>query len=310
MVALTMKSGGNIIDVCNAAKDRVLEMQEVERSLPPDIAVEPVSDQSINVEAKIGDVVGNVIGAIVIVIIVVYLVVGFRSAAVMATNIPVVVLAAVALITVFDVQLEQISLASIIIALGLLVDNAVQVCDQSRSNQMAGMNPVEATVSGSMQLSSPMLMGTLTTVAAFFPMLIGLQGNTREYVFSLPVTLTTTLAISWILAMTFCTVLAASFIRAPKDPTKPSAPLPWLFAKLQAMLGSSSQASSSKDGDFVDRTFRKLVPDSDRLQARHRGSLRRTVGRSPDVAGWLRVLPTRHARPVWYRRLAARVGDH
>ncbi|MFQ5982540.1 MAG: efflux RND transporter permease subunit, partial [Woeseiaceae bacterium] len=261
MVALTMKSGGNIIDVCNAAKVRVREMQEIERSLPPDIAVEPVSDQSVNVEAKIGDVVSNVIGAIVIVIFVVYLVVGFRSAAVMATNIPVVVLAAVALITLFDVQLEQISLASIIIALGLLVDNAVQVCDQSRSNQIAGMQPAEATVTGSNQLSTPMLMGTLTTIAAFFPMLIGLQGNTREYIFSLPVTLTTTLAISWILAMTFCTVLAASFIRAPKDPSKPSAPLPWLFAKIQSLFarGGPTGAPSSGEGDFVDRTFRKMV---------------------------------------------------
>ena len=61
-----------------------------------------------------------------------------------------------------------------------------------------------------------MLMGTATTVAAFAPMLIGLQGSTREYVYSLPVTLSVTLALSWVLAMTFCTILAAAFIRAPK----------------------------------------------------------------------------------------------
>ena len=258
MVALTMKSGGNIIDVCNAAKDRVHELQEVEQSLPPDIAVVPVSDQSVNVQGKINDVVGNVIGAIVIVIIVVYLVVGFRSASVMAANIPVVVLAAVALITLFDVQLEQISLASIIIALGLLVDNAVQVCDQSRSNQIAGMDPVDATVTGSTQLSSPMLMGTLTTIAAFLPMAFALEGNTQEYVVSLPITLTCTLGISWILAMTLCTVLAASFIRAPKDPSKPSAPLPWLFAKLQSKGGKQNVADDA-GGDTVDRVFRMVV---------------------------------------------------
>ena len=177
MVALTMKSGANIIDICDAAKDRVREMQEVEQAIPPDIAVVPISDASKNVEAKIDQVLSNVMGAIVIVVVVVYLVVGFRSAAVMAANIPVVVLSAMALITLFDVQLEQISLASIIIALGLLVDNAVQVCDQSRTNQMAGMKPVEATVDGSNQLSTPMLMGTATTIAAFAPMLIGLQGQ-------------------------------------------------------------------------------------------------------------------------------------
>lgn len=232
VVALTMKDGANIVDVCRRARDRVREMQTIEKTIPPDVAVEPVSDQSRNVTAKIDDVVSNVIAAVVIVVVVVYLVVGFRSAMVMAANIPVVVLAAIALVTLFDVQLEQISLASIIIALGLLVDNAVQVCDQSRTNQMAGMEPVEATVSGTNTLSTAMLMGTATTVAAFLPMLIGLTGSKREYVYSLPVTLSVTLGISWVLAMTFCTILAARFIRAPADPNQPSAPLPWLLDRL------------------------------------------------------------------------------
>lgn len=259
VVALMMQSGGNIIDVCNAAKDRVRRMQAVEQSLPPDIAVVPISDQSVNVQAKISDVVGNVVGAIVIVIIVVYLVVGFRSAAVMAANIPVVVVAAIALITLFDVQLEQISLASIIIALGLLVDNAVQVCDQSRSNQISGMAPTEATVAGTNQLSSPMLMGTLTTIAAFLPMAFALEGSTQEYVLSLPITLTATLGISWILAMTFCTILAAEFIRAPKDPARPGAPLPWLLAKLQSRKAADSRSGGGAQGDTVDRVFRSMV---------------------------------------------------
>lgn len=126
MVALSIKSGDNIIDVCEAAKARIEEMRRYELSIPPDIGIGYISDQSQNVSQKIEQVLSNVIGAIVIVVIVVYLVVGFRSAMVMAANIPVVVLAAIALITLFDVQLEQISLASIIIALGLLVDNAVQ----------------------------------------------------------------------------------------------------------------------------------------------------------------------------------------
>ena len=83
VVALTMKSGSNIIDICDAAKERVGQLQR-ERALPPDIAIVPVSDQSENVRAKIWQVVGNVIGAILIVVVVVYLIVGFRSAVVMA----------------------------------------------------------------------------------------------------------------------------------------------------------------------------------------------------------------------------------
>ena len=262
MVALSIKSGSNIVTVCEAAKARIDEMRHVELSIPPDVGIEYISDQSQNVNVKIEQVLSNVIGAIIIVVIVVYLVVGFRSAMVMAANIPVVVLAAIALITLFDVQLEQISLASIIIALGLLVDNAMQVCDQSRTNQIAGMSPVEASVKGSTQLSTAMLMGTATTIAAFAPMLIGLIGSTREYVYSLPVTLSVTLGISWILAMTFCTILAGAFIRAPADPTKPSAPLPWLFAKVTALITRRSKAGSTADEqkpDPIDRLFRSTV---------------------------------------------------
>lgn len=261
IVAVSIKSGANTVNVCNAAKARIEEMRTAELSIPPDIGVKYISDQSENVTMKIDQVLSNVVGAIVIVVIVVYLVVGFRSAMVMAGNIPVVVLAAIALITLFDVQLEQISLASIIIALGLLVDNAVQVCDQSRTNQIEGMSPIEASVKGSSQLSTAMLMGTATTIAAFAPMLIGLTGSTREYVYSLPVTLSMTLGISWVLAMTFCTILAATFIRAPADATKPSAPLPWLFAKIVSVLSrrKGAAADSSHQPDPIDRVFRKTV---------------------------------------------------
>ncbi len=261
VVAVSIKSGANTVDVCNAAKARISEMQTVEQSIPRDIGVKYISDQSENVTMKIDQVLSNVVGAIVIVVIVVYLVVGFRSAMVMAGNIPVVVLAAIALITLFDVQLEQISLASIIIALGLLVDNAVQVCDQSRTNQIEGMSPIEASIKGSSQLSTAMLMGTATTIAAFAPMLIGLTGSTREYVYSLPVTLSMTLGISWVLAMTFCTILAATFIRAPADATKPSAPLPWLFEKIVSVLPRRKGAAEDlgEQPDPIDRVFRKSV---------------------------------------------------
>ena len=263
MISVTMKSGANIVSICEAAKKRIDELQNIEQAIPPDIKVTPVVDSSKNVSEKIGQVLSNVVGAIVIVVIVVFLVVGFRSAMVMAANIPVVVLGALALITIFGVQLEQISLASIIIALGLLVDNAVQVCDQSRTNQMAGMKPVEATVLGSRQLASPMLMGTATTIAAFAPMLVGLKGATKEYIYSLPITLTMTLGISWVLAMTFCTILAAAFIRAPADPTRPSAPLPWLMNKIGGLFSRRKKkqpaASATANGGLGEMLFRKVV---------------------------------------------------
>ncbi|MDA7980500.1 MAG: efflux RND transporter permease subunit [Pirellulales bacterium] len=228
ILGLQMKSGANIVDVCTRAKDRIRELSDAESVLPPDIGVTLVSDQSVNVSAKIQGVVVNVLEAVAIVVLVVLLFVGLRSSIVMAANIPIVVLASIGIISTFGVQLEQISLASIIIALGLLVDNAIQVCDQSRTNQVAGMPPVEATVEGARTLAIPMLVGTLTTVAAFLPMMFALEGSSAEFIYSLPVTITVTLGLSWILAMTFCVILAATFIRASKASSKPASPFAWL----------------------------------------------------------------------------------
>ena len=127
VVAFTMKSGANLVGVADEAKATILRLTQEQKVLPADIAVSLVSDQSDNVNAKIADFVANVIGAIVIVILVVYLMVGLRTASVMAANIPVVIVGSLALLPFFAVDLEQISIAAMIIALGLLVDNAVQV---------------------------------------------------------------------------------------------------------------------------------------------------------------------------------------
>ncbi|MEM9411703.1 MAG: efflux RND transporter permease subunit, partial [Planctomycetota bacterium] len=201
--------------------------------LPPDLAVSIISDQSISVNQRIRDVLVNIGQAVLIVVLVVYLFVGFRTAAVMAANIPFVVLVSLGLIPFFGVQLEQMSLASMIISLGLLVDNAVQVCDQAAVNQRMGMNPRDAAVKGAQLLGPSMLNGTLTTIAAFLPMLIALEGSNSEFIYSLPITLSTMLGVSWLIAMTFCVILASAFIRVSSDPSETSVPVPWMLNKLK-----------------------------------------------------------------------------
>lgn len=245
-LGITMKAGSNIIDICDRSKQRVRELIEFEQRLPADIAVTPVSDQSENVSAKITDVIINMVQAIIIVVAVVFLVVGFRTSFVMAANIPIVVIATLGIVTLFGVELEQISLAALIISLGLLVDNAVQVCDQARTNQLAGMRPFRAAVEGANTLAIPMLVGTLTTMAAFLPMLFALEGGGKEYVYSLPVTVSTTLAVSWILAMTFCVILAGLIIRVNSQPDQSSSPVLWLISIFWKFLRSLLQPKSKK----------------------------------------------------------------
>ena len=247
LLGVTMRSGSSIIEVCETCMDRLNVMTDVEQTLPADLGVTPVSQQSDNVKDKMSDVINNVIAAIVIVVIVVFLLVGYRTATVMAANIPIVVLSSVAAIHLFGVQLEQVTLASIIISLGLLVDNAVQVCDQTRVNLIDNMGPKQAAIEAAKTLMLPMLIGTLTTVAAFFPMLLALEGPEGEYISSLPITLSTTLMLSWLLAMSICVILAAAFIRAPKNADSPAGPIPWLMTKAaQACSSLFRKKSKSK----------------------------------------------------------------
>ncbi len=154
----------------------------------------------------------------------------------MAANIPFVVLVSLAIIPFFEVQLEQMSLASMIISLGLLVDNAVQVCDQAAVNQRLGMKPREAAVKGAQLLGPSMLNGTLTTIAAFMPMLFALEGSNGEFIYSLPITLSTMLGVSWVIAMTFCVIMASAFIRVSEDPRQTNAPIPWLYQKSKPLF--------------------------------------------------------------------------
>ena len=233
IVHFTLEDGGNISTACAAARAKIIDLRDGQKVFPPDLAVTPVMDASVTVDRKIDEFVWNVVGAILIVVAVVYLIVGFRSSAVMAANIPLVIIGSLALITLFGVQLEQISLAAMIIALGMLVDNAVQICDQSRRLQSEGLSRFDACVQGAEELAFPVFIATMTTVAAFYPMLIGLKSATKEYIFSLPTTITVTLLLSYVLAMTFCVILAYWFIRAPKSPDAPMSPLVILWQKFR-----------------------------------------------------------------------------
>ena len=107
-----------------------------------------------------------------------------------------------------------------------------------------------------------MLVGTLTTIAAFVPMLIALDGGKSEYIYSLPVTVSTTLALSWLLAMTFCVILAGWFIRAPMD-DRPASPLVALVKKTASHRPRRRKTNETTDpasgeGNVAFRVYNRL----------------------------------------------------
>lgn len=232
-LAFTMKDGENITILGEEVKELIERARLT--FLPRDIEVAVVSDQPRVVADKVNDFVLNLLVAIVIVVLVPLLLSGLRVAVVMAAAIPVIMLASVGAMRFFGVQLEQVSIAALIIALGILVDNAIQVCDNVQRHMREGHSRWDAAVQGASQIGPPILIATLTIIAAFLPLVVALEGVTREYVYSLPVVVSLTLGISWVVAMTVTTRMAYRLIK----PNTKGAPLGravgWLAGLAQRM---------------------------------------------------------------------------
>lgn len=233
VIAYTMKEGTNSVALGQAISQRLSEIRDRDKLIPRDIGVHIVADEPTFVQDKVAGFSVNVAQAILIVVIIAFLMVGLRIALVMAASIPIVLFSAIGLARFFGVELEQMSIAALIIALGMLVDNAIEVCDNTHRLQREGYTRLRSVTEGVRQVAFPVLMATGTTVAAFLPMVFMLSGNSAEYIYSIPVVVSITLLISWLNAMTLMAVLAYWFIRPSKDGKHRRAPLELFGAMLQ-----------------------------------------------------------------------------
>ncbi len=229
VIAVTMKSGHNVVEL----GERLTVATERSRltRLPADVRTRLVIDTPTKVRDTIDTFVVNLGQSIGLVLLVAVLLIGVRIAVIMAAAIPVVMLGTFALMRLFDVELEQISIAALIIALGMLVDNAIEVADNVHRLLGEGMPRRKAALEGARQIGFPILVATLTTIAGFAPMLIALEGAGKEYVYSLPVVVSIALSLSWVLAMSLTTVMSYWLLRHGGG----RAPLPWLADRIQAL---------------------------------------------------------------------------
>jgi len=248
MISFTMKTGRNITAL--GEKVRGLIARAGATMLPADIRLGVVVDSPRSVNRAISHFTDNLWYAIVIVILVAFFLIGLRIAIIMSAAIPMVILASFGICRFFGVQLEQVAISSLIIALGMLVDNAIEVGDNVHRFLEAGHDRYTAAVEGSRQIAFPVLIATLTTVAAFLPMLT-LGGDVGEYIFSLPIVVSTTLIVSWLLAMTMTTIMAYWLFRPRKDHGRMLSPLALLLrgvGKLASQLRRKKVARGGGGG--------------------------------------------------------------
>jgi multidrug efflux pump subunit AcrB len=210
-VAVSMKDEGNIVTFGHRVHDLV---DEFNRRFPIGIDFELVAYQTATVEGKVNEFTSNVGQAIAIVLAVMLVMLGLRTGLVVASLVPSAMLAALMVLQFLGISLNQMSLAALIIALGMLVDNAIVMAESIMVQMGEGKPAVEAAVGSANELKIPLLTSSLTTAAAFLPIYLA-ESTTGEYTGLLFTVVTVTLLCSWVLALTVIPLLCVLFLKVP-----------------------------------------------------------------------------------------------
>jgi len=207
---------GEQIGVFGAAVDKTLA--DVREQLPGDLVMARTSDQPVQVKENVDLFMTSLWEAIALVVLV--SLIGFwewRSAALMALSIPITLAMTFGMMQILGVDLQQVSIASLIIALGLLVDDPVVAGDAIKRDLAAGHSRSMAAWWGPTKLAHAILYATITNIVAYLPFLL-LSGDTGRFIYTLPIVITCSLVASRLVSMTFIPMLGYYLLRGKAEP--------------------------------------------------------------------------------------------
>lgn len=228
VLGINVKKGGNIVKLGQQVNQKIDHFKEI---YPIGVEFIRTASQDEVVEESVQDFIGNLAQAIAIVLFTMLLFLGLRTGLVVASLIPSAIVMTIMIMTILGVGLNQVSLASLIIALGMLVDNAIVMSESILVKMEAGKKPVDAAIGSSKELAVPLLVSSLTTVAAFlaFYLAESIMGEIMGQIF---LVVGSALLSSWILSLTVIPLLAVQFVKVAKQNNNP-AKKKGLFEKLQ-----------------------------------------------------------------------------
>lgn len=259
-LAVSMRKGGDIIAL---GKNLETEFQKMQKTLPLGMELKKVSDQPVAVQRSIHEFVKVLAEAVIIVLLVSFFSLGFRTGLVVAFSIPLVLAMTFAGMSFFDVGLHKISLGALILALGLLVDDAIIAVEMMAIKMEQGYSRIKAAGFAWKTTAFPMLTGTLITAAGFLPIATA-ASSTGEYTRSIFQVVTIALIVSWVAAVIFVPYLGDKLL---PDFTKTAQQAPW-YARLWARLRKQPEPQPvvHHAGEHFDpyqtkfyQSFRKMV---------------------------------------------------
>ncbi|MEL6130889.1 MAG: efflux RND transporter permease subunit, partial [Cyanobacteria bacterium J06628_4] len=209
IVAGAIMESGRRIDYWAEGVRQVLA--EFEAQLPQGVNLDMVFDQSTYVENRIGTLLGNLVMGALLVVAVTLVTMGWRSALVVGTALPITTMAVFGWMTVFGVPIHQMSVTGLIIALGLLIDNAVVAVDEIQAELQHGHRPIDAVAKTVDYLKVPLFASTITTVMTFLPIYL-LPGAAGEFVGTIALGVIVALISSLALSLTVIAALAGRLL--------------------------------------------------------------------------------------------------
>ncbi|WP_151984613.1 efflux RND transporter permease subunit [Acinetobacter radioresistens] len=261
-IAVSMRKGGDILALGKNLENTFARLQ---KTLPLGMQLQKVSDQPVAVKRSVNEFMKVLAEAVIIVLLVSFFSLGFRTGLVVAFSIPLVLAMTFAGMNLFDVGLHKISLGALILALGLLVDDAIIAVEMMAIKMEQGYSRIKAAGFAWNSTAFPMLTGTLITAAGFLPIATA-ASSTGEYTRSIFQVVTIALIVSWFAAVLFVPYLGEKFL---PDFNQLPVRAPW-YQRLWARLRKRPEPEPVRPVHILDEVhdpyqsgfyqrFRKLV---------------------------------------------------
>ncbi|MDW7674266.1 MAG: efflux RND transporter permease subunit [Bacillota bacterium] len=198
IIEVTMKEGENVVKLGHEMKQVIAA---VSKTASPDINIELIADQPTDVQFRLNNFAQTLLLGMALVIVTVLLAMGWQNALIVCIAIPLSVTVAFAGMGLWEVSLHQVSIAALVIALGILVDNAIVVNDNIYRHWQNGATPFAACTEGLKEVAIPVLSSTLTTIAAFIPLMM-MPDDVGQFIKAIPQVVSLSLSASLLIAIT------------------------------------------------------------------------------------------------------------
>ncbi len=236
-IAVVMRKGGNVLELGNTL---IREWEAIRQEVPSGVQIDTIAFQPRVVEASVGEFLNTFFEALIIVLIVSFLSLGLRTGIVVALSVPLVLSMSLVIMNGMGMNLDRITLGALILALGLLVDDAIIAVEMMAVKMEQGWSRLDAATFAWTSTAFPMFSGTLITVAGFLP--VGFARSTSgEYAGGIFWVVGITLICSWIVAVLFTPLLGMKLLPDP------------------AARGSGSGGGGHEDHDAFNTPFHRLL---------------------------------------------------